>query len=780
MASAETAQPVSSTHQLPVRLSHLWQIPVLLLALMAWGVFLWHGRDQYVSQAPTADELLQSIRRDFRERQYDRVRSQSLLFVKAFAGSESASEVNLLAGRAAVEQIKDEPVRAEELYRQAIIDLSLALTGKLSEEDAVIARRNLAECYLGCQQLDDARQVIEELHKSGSPATGDLLLSLAVACFDRNDVVHGEETIRKVLEDVNEEESKVSILLVLAEGLRKDKASERARQVLDEILREHPRTARLKEVHFCLAQVLYDQGELEPAQESFDYVWQKLEPRDVVLDRAAKFLAGRCLEELQRLGPAETVLREVEKENPGTDEAVAARLLLGKIYLASERFDEARAAVSGVLADLPEGNRLANRYVTDIQLREVWKGVLDNFLSRSAFQEAQILIQEAQKLGDRDGLLITEGMTYQEEADRQSQLCERMLSEGRLSDAREAEGRADQLHLKAAAVFLKVVHSLSQDADPQVYQQALWRAAENLYVGKDYVRAVTYYRMLVDSKTAPAQQGQAMLRLGQALAALGRHGEAIQKFQWVTVDAQVSNMLYAYEALYAMGKSYLALGELESARKKFEEIVEGDGETRRFSPKADIWMRSLPLLGYVCYRLGDYASAAEKLDEALQRGLSKTDQTLPEMEVRFYLAESLRLLPETSDRRSENLRYAGECYDRFLAEVQEVPQPDQRLKEMQQSAYFNRAQCLFDRHCYGPAAEAYREASERYLEQPCAVTALYRWSVCCRQLGQFERAQEVLDRARWSARQMQDKSAIPPGALLDAREQVLTGREGTQ
>ena len=148
----------------------------------------------------------------------------------------------------------------------------------------------------------------------------------------------------------------------------------------------------------------------------------------------------------------------------------------------------------------------------------MWKEILTNYLRRAEFEEARQLIAEGQKLGDRDALLFSEGMTYQEEAGRWTQESRRLGAALKGTEARKAADQARQLHAKAGSVFLKVVNSLSTGASPELYRRAVLRAADNLYEGEDYVRAVVYYRMFMDSATTPGERGQALLRSGEALA----------------------------------------------------------------------------------------------------------------------------------------------------------------------------------------------------------------------------------------------------------------------
>ncbi len=293
-------------------------------------------------------------------------------------------------------------------------------------------------------------------------------------------------------------------------------------------------------------------------------------PADEVLDREAEFLAAECSLGLGRTDEAEKAFVEIARKRGTTEEGIAARMRLARIYLEGARRDEARSELSRVLGSLGKTSRLENRYAEDRELRTMWGEVVRHLVEGSEFDAARGVIAEGGRRGLRDVLLYSEALTTQREAESLSAKAKGLEEKGLLHDASMEREEAKRLRLRAAGLYLEIVNS-SEMARSKLFGDALWQGANCLYEGGDYARAAVYYGLFHRSALNDEQRGRARLQHGRAMAALGSHKEAIENFE--SVAAEFPGTLIACEGTYAAGLSRTALGEYAEARKLFEEIV---------------------------------------------------------------------------------------------------------------------------------------------------------------------------------------------------------------
>lgn len=750
------------------RLALVWQVPVLILAVVAWMLFIGVNRAQHVPEPVTDQEILGDIKRDFDEGRFRQALEPCRRFLDAFPQHSQRTEVLFWLGQSAFEVAGSFPGESEEVERLAVASLLDALKEGLEVAEALSARKSLALIYMGRGEYLLAAPLIAEISEEDGPGSVGLLTGLGRAYFRAGKPELAEKTLQKALTNSKPPEERVAVMMCLGQGLRQGGTSQRAEEVFRRILREQPESPLLKRVYFELGRALADQGKYKPARDTFTRV-MKLEPVGDRTACSARFHAADCARELGLTGEAEREFAAIATKLEGAEESVGARMRLAGIYLNSGRWGAARAELSRLLGGLADGARLRNSYASDTELRSMWNEVLHNFLRESDFEEARRFISEGVKRGRKDVLLYSEGLTYQHEADARLAQVERLRERGLTHEAEKMSLEVRKLRLRAAKVFLKIVNNVEM-ARSDLFGKAVWRAANCLYESGDYAHAVVYYGLFHSSVDNDDQRGRARMQYGRAMAALGSHEEAIQNFE--SVLTEFPGTLHASEAQYAKGLSYLKLAQLSEARKVFESIV---GNEKELTTKASLWKRSLPLLGYVCYRSGDHRAAVDKLDEALIRGLSIPDCPLGMDAVVFCLAESLRLAgtKTLADRRG-NLKRAVELYEKFTDATKDIEQPNKLVLQMKHSSCFARAGCLFELGEYALAAGAYREVSERYARSAGAVTALHRLATCYERLGRIRDAGETRQLAQWAAGRLGADNGTAKDDLLVSCWQALT------
>ena len=755
--------PMSARRTGKLGLAWSWQVPVLLLAVIAWVVFLLSTRPSAPVGEGSAVDALSSIQKDFDAGHYRDAIKSADRYLQAKGKKEFMAEAHFLRGMSALK------LKSAGQVDSAATDLAEALEWGLEGSDARTARKALATIYLQRGDWAEAGPLVESVVADGDSESIAIAKALAEQYLKAGRIEEARSLIEKALTIVTEPQARLELTLVLARGLRESGDAAQAEELLKAASRENVTGVAMKTVQLELGRVLQDERKSAEARRIFLAVTE-MRPRSEELERAARFGAAECSLALggRQLADAEVEFKAIASEYPGTEEGVAAQMRLARIYLGDgARRDEARSQLSRLLAKLGEKGRLVNRYASDSDLRTMWGEVLHNDLQEGAFKEARQLIAEGDKLGQQDVLRYWKGMTYEREADALDAKAKGLAGQGLGEDAKKLTEEARGLRLSAAKLYLEIVNG-SESARSPLFGKALWQGATCLYEGGDYAQAAVYYG-LYHRQAKNEERAGARLQYGRAMAKLGNHRDAIEKFE--SVAAEYPGTIEAVKGQLESGLSYLALGDVKGARRAFEGIVKDE---KQLTPAAEEWQRALVMLGMVCYAAGDYETAARRLEESLGRGLGNE-------ETRFYLAESLRLRrADTVKAREENLTRAAGLLEHFIVEGAKKVGTGEGVEEMMRNARFERAGCLFELGRYEEGGAGYREYAQLYTGSEEAVTAQFRLATCYERLGLSKEAEETKTAAQWSAGRLKKSGTSKAEPVLARYWRTLESDNVTQ
>ncbi|MCB9851829.1 MAG: tetratricopeptide repeat protein [Phycisphaerales bacterium] len=310
---------------------------------------------------------------------------------------------------------------------------------------------------------------------------------------------------------------------------------------------------------------------------------------------------------------------------------------------------------------------------------------------------------------------------------------------------------------------------------------------------------------LVTAHPADLTRAEAMLRLGRAYQAVGRHVKAVETFD--ALIAAYPRWRESHAAINPLAESLLRLGG-ESAERGIAvlvEVVDDLGPDPVFTPEAAEYREAL-------FQLAEYlakaptpetaegrrdtqirlAGAIGRLNDAIE--LYPNDPALPRLE--FLRAESLRRtarMIQDDETASQEASARAEVRSRLAAALTDyqhvrdalarVDEPS--LSELDQTylraTYLYIGDCLFDLGRLDEAVEAYREAAWRYENDPIAVSAAMQVVHCFNRLGMGDESRAALGRMRWlvekiPAESFEERGGMSPKsywlALLDRIERT--------
>ncbi len=759
---------VDETKPEPPAWSMRWQVPLLLAAVAAWGVFLWTTLQEKPAPADPGRAAAARIRGTFERGDYERVERDAGIFASRYAGHALGGEMAMLAARAAFERGEREIANPRACYERACASARRALSLRLTDESAASACEVLA---LSTMRLGDDREglrVLADLRRRDPAAGLRLGLVQAEAEFRTGDLAAGRATVDRVFNGPRQPaDREAATWLTLAEGLRINGRLDEAEPIYRRVIDSYPNSARVKDANYGMGLLLRVRTPRRP--ELLDAARRRFETAatlrfigDEALTRKAAFYVGECLADMNDPDAAAEAFRRVTASWSGTPEGVAASLRLASLSVTRGQFDAAREALGGALAQLPQNGLVANSYVTPAEINALWGSVMRHFLTAGDYDELSGLNRDAQKLAHPDVYAVRQASLLREHAGTLRAEAARLARAGRMEDAREREEEARFNHRRAAALLVPVVHGV--EGDPGVYSKALAMAADSFFAAGAHAEAAVYYRLVLRGSRDDAS---AHLRLGQALEALGRHAEAAAELDACLIGDRRTPAWY--EAMLARANCRRAAGDWAGAERAYAEIV---GRPDLFNPAGRQWREALCEMGYVLYRGGKFREAVVKIDEALERpgvveGLSETRFTRAELT--YYLADAWRSIGsgDPSARRGELAAAA----DRFAAvrAAAETRAPSELEATLRRRSLIAEADCRFELADYRAALALYRRTAEKYLDRAEGVGALYGAAACLDRLDERTAAGETLKRAKWCHRRLKEEHANELNSFLEGQ-----------
>jgi len=297
------------------------------------------------------------------------------------------------------------------------------------------------------------------------------------------------------------------------------------------------------------------------------------------------------------------------------------------------------------------------------------------------------------------------------------------------------------LYHEAGVTFSRVLET----ASARFFSRALFAAGHAFYMSGEYLLAAPFLREFVSQNARNEEVPRALFEEATALAALGNYTSAISVCR-VNAGAH-PYAIYAYESILLQANLYFELGgeNVREAALEYERILSDN----RFLATSTQWRRAIFALGKALYVLGDYKGAVLRLDEALTRFGDDPQAT----EAQYYLGLASRQVAfaEPSLRES-SLTQAASIFARLAA----------TQNPYCTAAAFLEADCCYDLGDYQKALSLYDRAVEAHVDTPDATRALFQMANCYHRLGRDREADATYKRALFNLNRKQEPPA--PGA----------------
>lgn len=745
-------------HSLGHVLAGRWQVPLLLVSLVSFGLGLWQFYPDL--PPPTFEERLAEVEHYFGLRMGDVAQALGrVLLQDPSLTDEQRAQVHRTIAEGLYAQIKRDPggvtdallesAAAQYLHiRQLGLPLAPEEWARLSELWGELARPEMAA------------QALERALASGLEESFEVyrrLFELRAEQVDRD-----PESLDRLLEEMLRRwRLGPEDLLWLAEHRL---------QLLHEM-------GRLEEADAFLASLEsgFAGTRVEGAYQYLRAVIDVMARRFDEAERRARLALG--------LGPA------------GTETESRARWLLGQIALRDDRPQEAleefrliaRAHLGGpfrlggligeaaALRALERWEELERAYEEIIEFLETSGGgrLRDaNFLGTWWLSDAGTLAQQGELTallpllrlidawvsGDPKRLLA---IYYGRMAELKVRLADGLRAEAGAQPDGAVRERIRRLEAEAARADLRLAEVAPPDS--RLARDAVFHAATRYEAAGLLREAVRTYRRFVDSWPADELTPQAMANLGALLVRSGNYPGAIGV--WEDLLRRFPRSEFTFRSIVPLAEAWMEMGPegYDDAERTLNLVLDPPEEWARvFTPRALTYRDALFTAGNLYLRMGEPERAIARLEEAIGRYPDDPRAIWARLQLgRAYResAEALRAAlddPQLAAQRrtirttiAQRLARADALFDEIIRRLTEQDGSlDERQATYLKLCYFYRADWAFDTGDYERAARLYEQVVWDFPEDPAALSALVRMITCYLNLGRWQDARAALMRAR--------------------------------
>ncbi|MBL0928427.1 MAG: tetratricopeptide repeat protein [Phycisphaerales bacterium] len=786
----------------------LWQVPVVLLAagLLVAALVTWRSR----TPGPDFDGLMASVDGLIEKQDYQPAidildRPGVATYLEKSASADQRVRFFLTRGDAVYLAQKAQGIDVAKFHGQVLDDYTRVRQQFERPLDAVRQAR-FADTLLSLGRVDEA---IGEVRRIGDEA-GAQRRELQRTIVERATVTR---TIRVDGERV----------MGLLDSVRSDPGSTRAERIWA--------VARQSKIRLERARPVGDRGRNGEDQALADRAIRQLLMEIQMLDSPANpdagplfVILGDAYYELGYLKEAREQLSHAARVIPESDEwAGRANLLLGRLGLATARaseaganvaLDEARDRFAQVAARFPKS---ALELAANLGIGEAEAARGDFAASLAAFERVASAIHRPGMAGDVTVEDVKKSlMQWQEERQQRGDLDTalnyarlieplyprgdmpadalavmastlRKIGERSLGQAKVlADGGLDFSSLtagqmeEARASFANAAKFYRRHAkavlvqNPDGWAESTWQAGDCFDRAGEPAEAIRDFKDFAETRRGDPRSLQAIFRMARASQSLGDHKSAAELFAALIDQSPTS--AEAMNSYVPLAQSLLLASDDKEAGQAEARLLEVLGGGERFSPEAPQFRAALIELGRLYRRIGRYADAVERIEEAFSRFPELGDDVV----LRFHLADAKRLsageisrqlgqaMAQDERRRLESLRLerlggALEDYEkiRVALEAVDAKKMTDLQRTMLRNAVFYRGDCAFDLgealavsdaarsgESFEQAIRFYDAAAQRYAQSPSSLVAMVQIVNCYAALGKWREAQTAHQRAR--------------------------------
>jgi len=741
----------------------LWQVPLLIIGLVAFGYGV-KTLSRSVKHVPFETHV-GDVTALLEAKQYEKAIAHINTLANHFKEPVQDGTMHALAGDAYFLWQSEQPGVLRENFEQAIEHYRQATLLGVKETPVMNHRWGKSALAIG-----DFKTAAERYEKVIAVEPAELaehapdMVTAYLALKETRKALH-------LVEDIAARGDKVEIgtrvwalckriELGLANG-GADGAVKEAKALAPKVTERNPAAQLLAWV----GRAEFEKGQLDQAYESLTAARGKFVVHNLEDGRAA-FLLGKIAQSRGDLATARNLYQEVVLTHAGTSLYAAARL--GRAEIASISGDDRE-----LMAD---DYRFAAREVANKTARKNAPEMLAVDQVRASLQLAY---QRAATANQHELALTFLELTKELKEPESSATAFRFAStreklaietlEAALQKGDESlRKRALGLYAEAAEDYLR--HSKLATLNDASSGASLWRAAQLFDQAGQTEKAIAAYEKFVVQRPRDPRTPEGLLAIGQLYQSIGQLDKAIATYQRNARENPRTPA--AYQSTVALARCYMAKDEknFEQAEKALLSLVQDNVDVL---PTAREFRISLFTLGELYYRHRRWADAILRLEESITR--YPDDRAVPR--ATFMLAESYRRSARDIadavakdpgiDRRdalekakADRLRRAAGLFTSVINLLDKDPNEPLQLsaldEEYLRTAYMNRAECYYDLGEYAAAIKQYDGVATRFAQSISAVEAYIQIVNSYLALREPTQAAAAAERARWLLKRVPD------------------------
>jgi tetratricopeptide (TPR) repeat protein len=800
-----------SAGQAFVSWAQVWHLPVLLLGLglFALGVYVAVPGEEppnYSRTLDSAGQYLKANNLSGAEKELKKVQSAVEKLPNALKGRywQYWADLNYLQLRRRQPEPVDTPKSRQ--TRQKIVRY-YNRAAKRGHSLRPVSLQRKAKTLVALDEQEKALQIVNE-RLAEAPADRRYPIIRAMIERQRRGESTGQslakliEAFKTHLSGESDDEARLKQRLWIA-GVQAERhiEADSPEKALDYLLRRIPRlkakasNRQLAPLHVKLARAYQKLGELGDAERYYQLAQQHIDPSSPL---NAKILVGLARTALER-GDTPKARREAQSlfsqvvENYPSKKPAYIKALIGAGDVEARLGNHSRA-----LGLFDRGvKRLVKQTGPDDSLRQQAIDRIRSHIKTAKDQQdyglALDLLRTFKSLHRREGelpaeLLLDFATTHERIAEQRKAFASgetqgETAAPPDASDATTAKARrlANQdaaIHFGKAGEFYRRHAKQVTVTNNARHGKSLWTAARSFDKAQRWDDAIKTYTHYIETRPDDPRRLEAINHLGRALLADGQYQPAVDRFQTLLKEHPKSPQAHA--SLVPIARAYMGLDKRQRAAEALRRVVNDHPAIR---PGSDTYRQALVELGKLYYRMGDqdgekYVQAIETLNEAVTRyGDGPKGPSL-----RFLLADSYRrsvdvlsekLKGELSQRkrlalqqeREDRLKQAQIFYDKVINQLEARPAESlSALEELyHRNAYFYQADCAFDRKQYELAIDLYKDAEQKWEDEPASLVALVQIVNAHCELGNYQEAGVYNSLALERLKQMPDEAFNQPG-----------------
>ncbi len=433
--------------------------------------------------------------------------------------------------------------------------------------------------------------------KSDGPLAERAVFLLA-QCYDREGKVERAiPAYRAVLKRAGSTYT-ADAMLALAVLLRQQGESDEAGELLDRLIKQHPKSALKTHARLQRGFAWFDRNRFDKAFESFRRV---AESAGELQDTAA-YWSAKCQLRQGKFTDAARALESAISGHPKSELAAEMYYDRAIALVRAEESEEAVTALRAFLARFSDHLLAADalyllagqthRQKEYERSRGHCEAFLEQYPGHASAEAVAFMWGENEFLSER----------YREAVERFTQFLathpsnsQGLAAKYRVGTALHRLGRYDE----AAAVLAPVAEAAAND---ESYHPVLLALGDSYFQRGEWKNAERYLGAYLSSSAEPAAADDAWLKLGLARQRQGSHADALKAFDRLL--GRFAESPHRLQALFERGQVLLALERREDAKAAFESVL-SHPENKRFAAHA------LNHLGAIAVHGDDFANAAD-------------------------------------------------------------------------------------------------------------------------------------------------------------------------